>query len=177
MPNNDEILNELEGFEDQWKQSQEAEDRQYKLLPEIAFRCGVQDYRWFHANSGTLGLELSFEVIEPKEYAGEILPHVFWITSNNLPYVKRDVKKLTGKSLESVKELHAIKWQSCFAEVVNRHEVNPNDPNQRKYNRVMFINAWNPSNKPGTGTKKDGHKTAPTATKKPVQQEQEADEV
>lgn len=149
----DEVLGDLAEFDQQFNETEEAPEGGGLLIPPGTYHCGVQDYTWLKSKEkGTRGLKIAFEVVEPAvmkddkgkevETVGKVINHVFWITEKNLPYVKRDVHKILRREIASIRELADINWMECFAELVTRHEENPNGWME---NRVRFFNSWNPS--------------------------------
>lgn len=149
-----EVASDLEQFEGAWGDSETASDFMEELLPPQEYKCGVQDFSWLKADTGNRGLKVMFEIIEPAValdftndekgkkvgVRGKIIEHVFWITAKNLPFVKRDVLKITGRELDSPKELMDINWMECFVEIVLKHDTYEG----RTRNKVAFFNEWSP---------------------------------
>lgn len=142
-------------------------------------------------NTGTKGFKLFCEILEPEsmpnpktgepeETKGKVLDHVFWITKNNLPFVKRDISTILGRDLESLEELTKLTWAGRTFEGVVKDE----EYQGIVRSRVAFINPWTPAEGGGekpaeekTETKKvttsaKGATTSkPTADTKPVKKE------
>lgn len=102
-------------------------------------------------SSGTKGFKLFAEIIEPEtmpnpktgeaeETKGKIVEHVFWITKNNLPYVKRDIATIIGRDLVSMAELTKLTWAGRTFEGVVRDE----EYQGLVRSRIAFINPWQP---------------------------------
>lgn len=116
-----------------------------------------RDHEIFEAGTGTKGLKIFLELLEPEEVngkaiKGEILEHVFWVTKKNIPYVKRDVATILGKAPESLAELAGASWAGNTCEVVVKDEERDGYVNSR----VKFINPWKPkTGEPGNAESKE----------------------
>lgn len=111
------------------------------------------DHESFETGKGTKGFKLFFEILDPEKVGetttkGAIHEHVFWITRDNLPYVKRDIAAILGRDLESLSELKKIQWAGKTL------EFGLKDDTYQGFTRskTTFINAWAP---PKEGAKKD----------------------
>jgi len=98
---------------------------------------------------GTKGFKLFCEIVEPEsvpnvktgtpeETKGKVLDHVFWITKDNLPFVKRDISTILGRDLESLEELTKLTWAGRTFEGV----VKDDEYQGIIRSRVAFINSW-----------------------------------
>jgi len=156
--------NEYENFENDFKQSKEAEAGMgVGAVPDGTYQvvCSKQDlkgdgtqvdHETFEANTGTKGFKIFLEILTPEimvnkttgekvKTKGEVVEYVFWITQKNLSFLKRDVKTILGRELTSLSELKTIVWvgRTCEVGIVNKL-------NKRgfKQSEVSFINAWSP---------------------------------
>lgn len=117
------------------------------------------DHEVFVTPKGTKGFKLFCEIVEPEQVPnpktgephitkGAVLEHPFWITQDNLPYVKRDIATILGRELESLGELTTINWAGRTFEGVVRDEEYP--PGSRIIrSRIAFINPWAPKSEGG----------------------------
>jgi hypothetical protein len=132
------------------------------LLPEGVYKvvCSAQDltgdgkpvdHEMITAKTGSKGFKLFFEVLEPEtvkpkgsaeavKTKGEIQEHIFYITGDNLPYVKRDLATILGRDLQSLTELKKITWAGLTCEIGTRHEVFRGFKNSK----ISFIAPWKP---------------------------------
>ncbi len=131
------------------------------------------EYDIFKANTGTHGVKFSLEILEPKVVtneageevatAGEIVEKVFWITANNLGYVKNDFEQILQAELPAKQKLSETleknTWAGRTFEGVLRNEK---DNKGTMRNSVSFITAWSPEKSEG-GEKKTEEKKAETA--------------
>jgi hypothetical protein len=109
------------------------------------------DHEVFSAKTETKGFKLFCEIVEPEsaidengqpvKVKGEVVDHVFWVTKNNLPYVKRDLATILGRDLTSMGEITNLTWAGRTFEGVLTHEK---DNKGIMRNRIAFINPWTP---------------------------------
>lgn len=127
----------------------------------------IIDHDAFEARTHTKGFKLFFEILSPEkvrneetgeeeETKGKVVEHVFWVSKDNAPYVKRDIASILGRELESLKELHSIAWagKTC--------EIGVKDDTYQGFlrSKVAFINAWAPEkDKEKKETSKDSGST------------------
>lgn len=87
------ILDKLRDFDREWKESKTAEEGSYEPLPPGDYEVIVIDAKLTESQGGNVGLNTQFEVTKG-EFEGRYLYHTFWVTSKNIPYVKRDMGML-----------------------------------------------------------------------------------
>lgn len=122
----------------------------------------------FKTPAGTNGLKIFLEILEPEKVGdvttkGEIHEYVFWITSKNLPYVKRDASLIVGKPVESASELAKVAWAGHTVEFGLKDETYQGFTRSK----VSFFNAWDPkAPKQDSKVSKDKPKTAAKTVKK-----------
>jgi hypothetical protein len=174
-------------FQDDFKNADKAEVFGTGRIPEGPYKAvctlvdtkgdgDLIDHEKFQANSGTKGLKIYLEILEPESVKpkgkgdsiptkGEILEHVFWVTKNNLPYIKRDISTIFGRDIDDLSEVETAKWAG------NTCEIGVADETYQGFvkSRVKWFNKWAPK-KPVTPTPKvtakEGDK-APAATQAP----------
>lgn len=182
-------------FENDFKNTEKAAPGALeRLLPPATYKfvCTTNDpkddgvlvdHEVFSANTGTKGFKLYCEILEPDSVSnpktgepfptkGEVVQHVFWVTKNNLPYIKRDLATILGRDLASMDEIVSLTWAGRTFE-----GVLTNEPDNKGIvrNRIAFINAWTPpaeekpkdEKKPASGTTAPA-KVAATAPTKPA---------
>ena len=105
----------------------------------------TQDFEIFEANSGTSGIKIFFEILSSKEGVtdakGEVVEKVFWLTAKNFPYVKKDLRTLLGRDVQSLDELVVGGvFAGKTAEIKVTHETDA-----KGYNRlnIAWLNSWN----------------------------------
>ena len=129
------------------------------------------DFEIFKANTGTHGLKMMCETLEPEvvkdEKTGEdvtmkgvIVEKVFWVTGKSakgegtLAFVKRDLGTIIGKEIpEGIKLSDVVQkttWAGRTFEGVYRHRRDNKDVLRGE---ISFINPWNPD-EPAAETKK-----------------------
>ena len=112
------------------------------------------DYESFESTKKTKGFKLFFEILEPEKVGdvttkGEVHEHVFWITRDNLPYVKRDIAAILGRDLETLAELKTTQWAGKTLEFGVKDETYQGFTRSK----TTFINAWTPE---AAAAKKEG---------------------
>lgn len=161
--------NPFADFEDDFKKAEKAENttpgrvppETYKFVltaQEVPPNSGTMaDFEVIVGkNSGTKGFKIFCEILEPESVPnpktgephitkGAVLDHVFWVTTKNLPYVKRDVATITGREINLLGELLKITWAGRTFEGV----VNDETYNGRVSSRIGYINPWSPKAEKG----------------------------
>lgn len=97
------IMDKLKEFDEQWKNTAPAEDCNFEPIPEGDYSCIVIDAEMTKSSTDNIGLNVQFEVVEG-EYEGRSVYHTFWITDNNIKFVKRDLEIL-GYKAETIQDL------------------------------------------------------------------------
>ena len=145
-------------LEEDFKQADKAEkgssigrlpEGVYKVVCKAVDLSGdgnLVDHQVFETKSGTKGLKLFMEILEPEKVGdvktkGEVHENVFWITKNNLPYVKRDAAIILGRDLESLAELAEVKWAGKTCEIGLKDDTY----NGFTRSKISFINPWKPN--------------------------------
>jgi len=104
MPTDREFAEKLRAFDQEWKESQPAEEGSFDpLLPPGNYDCLVVDSHLTESMSGNIGLNVQFEALKG-DFEGRYLYHTFWVTTKNIPYVRRDMGIL-GYSPSSASDL------------------------------------------------------------------------
>jgi hypothetical protein len=103
MSTDREFAEKLKAFDQEWKEAQPAEEGSFDPIPPGNYDCIVVDAKLTESMSGNIGLNVQFEVLNG-EYEGRYIYHTFWVTSKNIPYVKRDMGIL-GYSPNSAADL------------------------------------------------------------------------
>jgi hypothetical protein len=107
-------------------------------------------------NTGTKGFKIFCEILDPESVPnpvtkephitkGAVIDHVFWVTTKNLPYIKRDVATILGREVENLAELVKIAWAGRTFEGV----VDDESYQGRVSSRIKFINPWAPKAEAG----------------------------
>lgn len=181
--------NPFADFEDDFKKTEKAENTTPGRVPpatykfvltaqEVPANSGTMaDYEVIIGkNTGTKGFKLFCEILEPESVPnpktgephvtkGAVLDHVFWVTTKNLPYIKRDVFTITGREIDLLAELLKITWAGRTFEGV----VNDETYNGRVSSRIGYINPWSPKAEEGAnphGAATASKDAAKTETKK-----------
>ncbi len=97
------IMEKLKEFDRDWKESKTAEEGSYDPIPPGDYEGIVIDAKLTESQGGNVGLNTQFEVTKG-EHEGRYIYHTFWVTSKNIPYVKRDMGML-GYSPNSAADL------------------------------------------------------------------------
>ena len=138
------------------------------------------DFEIFKANTGTSGIKMTCETLEPEKVAdqktgeevemkGVLVEKVFWVTAGTLAFVKRDLGTIIGKEVpEGIKLSDVVQkttWAGRTFEGVYRHEKDNKDVLRGV---IAFINPWNPDEpaKPADTAKKEEKKPADKKTQK-----------
>ncbi len=95
-----EYAEKLKAVDRAWRETQPAEEGSFEPLPSGTYEGIVMDAKLTESSTGTIGLNVQFEVTKG-DYEGRYIFHTFWVTSKNIPYVKRDMGML-GCSINSV---------------------------------------------------------------------------
>ncbi len=145
-------------FEDEYKSTEKAKPgSSIGRLPEHNAYRGVcttvdlkgdgvmVDHDIFKFNSGTTGLKIFIEILEPEKVGettvkGEIHEHVWPITSKMLPYVKRDAATIIGKEVPALADLAKPIWAGHTVEF----GLKDDNYNGVTRSKVSFFNPWNP---------------------------------
>ena len=98
-----EFQEKLKQFDREWKEADPAEEGSYEPLPPGDYEGIVIDAKLTESQGGNVGLNTQFEVTQG-EQEGRYIYHTFWVTSKNIPYVKRDMGML-GYSPNSAADL------------------------------------------------------------------------
>lgn len=104
------------------------------------------DHEIFAANSGTKGLKIFLEILEPEKVGettvkGEVHEHVWWVTEKTLGRIKWDASMVLGKVVPTMGELARVQWAGHTVEFGLKDEARNGFVNSR----VSFFNAWNPN--------------------------------
>ena len=99
MPTDREFAEKLKAFDKELRETAPAEEGSFEPLPPGDYEGLVIDAKLTESTSGTVGLNTQFEVTKG-EHEGRYVYHTFWVTSKNIPYVKRDIGML-GCTLNS----------------------------------------------------------------------------
>lgn len=118
----------------------------------------VSDHEIFVANSGSKGFKIFPEILEPETVPnpktgqphntkGAVVERVFWGTTDNLIYMKRDLATIMGRPFREGEKLSEVlvntQWAGRTFEGVVRDEEYP--PNSGRIKSVIaFINPWAP---------------------------------
>ncbi len=94
-------------------------------------------------SNGTPGYGLTFEVLEPSEYAQRKFWHDCWLTPAAMPQSKRDLGKLGVTSLEQL-ERPLPKYIRCKCKLALRKDDNGNESNRLKSFEVIGIDTPEP---------------------------------
>lgn len=116
-----EFWNELD---EHWEEGEgeEAEKSEYSLLPEGDFDVTVAKWHFMESEKKkTPGMNIEFNVIT-NGYTNRKLWHTFWLTPNNLPYVFRDVRIMTGQRLSKPSDLQDVNFDNISVRVSTKHE-------------------------------------------------------
>lgn len=178
-------INPFADFEEDFKKAEKAQNVTPGRVPPATYKfvCTAQEVPAdsgtmaeyeviIGKNTGTKGFKIFCEILEPESVPnpktgephitkGAVLDHVFWVTTKNLPYLKRDVATITGRDIELLAELTKIAWAGRTFEGV----VDDETYQGRVSSRIQFINPWSPKaeegdNKHGVATaSKDAAKT------------------
>lgn len=100
--------------------------------------------------------KVTFEVVEPTEYAGRRVWHDFWITVPNVPYLKRDLAILGwkgGKVSALMEETDASLINLGAVIEVDVEEYTDRDGNPRSKNVIRFFEAPYTPPAPGEAAK------------------------
>ena len=160
-------------FEDAYKVADPAKaGSSIGRLPEAVYKgvCTTVDLKGdgvmvdreiFEANSGTKGLKIFLEILEPAKVGdttvkGEVHEHVMWITEKMLPYIKRDASTILGKTIATMGELARVQWAGHTVEFGLKDEARNGFVNSK----VSFFNTWDPK------AKKDDKKESQKETRK-----------
>lgn len=143
----------------------------------------VADYEIFVANSGSRGFKLFCEILDPESVPnpktgepyitkGAVLERVFWGTTDNLIYMKRDLGTILGRAIRPEEKLSELlvntPWAGrTFEGAVQDEEYPPGS--HRIRSRIAFINPWSPPAEEGPnphGAAATTKEVAKTETKK-----------
>jgi hypothetical protein len=125
------------------------------------------DKEIFTARTGTKGLKIFLEILEPEEVdgikvKGEIHEHVFWVTEGTIPALKRDVPVVTGKDWVSMAQLAKEKWAGLTVEFGLKDKMN----NGFVRSEVSYFSPWKPGDQKAQSHPTDPKKgAAASATK------------
>jgi hypothetical protein len=182
-------VNPFQDFEEDFKKAEKAENTTPGRVPPETYKfvCTAQEVPAdsgtmaeyeiiIGKNTGTKGFKIFCEILEPEQVPnpktgephitkGAVLDHVFWVTTKNLPYIKRDVATITGRDIDLLAELTKIAWAGRTFEGV----VNDETYQGRVSSRIQFINPWSPKAAEGDdkhGVAKSSKDQAKVETKK-----------
>lgn len=141
----------LEGFDTEFQDTEVAKD--FSPVPaDIDVGLEVTEQSWIRSGSGTAGLQLTMEIMEPVKHEGSRIWHTFWITSKNLKYVKRDVSKF-GVTIESLGDLADIDFKNRTVGGRTKHETyTPEGGSTKTSTRMAYLREWGPNVGEGDGT-------------------------
>jgi hypothetical protein len=134
------ILSQSNGggnIRDAWNNSTVAAD--FEPLPpgEYVARIVSGEIKKSRRNS-TPGFSMTFEVIEPAEYAKRKFWHDCWLTPAAMPQTKRDLGKLGVTSLEQL-ENPLPRFIRCKCKLARRRDDDGNETNRLKSFDVLGI--------------------------------------
>ena len=112
------ILRKLQELDDEWNDTDAAQEGASEPLPEDDYELIVLDAEMAESQNGNVGLNVHFEVIKG-EHEGRNVYHTFWLTKANLKYVKRDLGIL-GYEPESTSAILKAKPKLMHKKVVAR---------------------------------------------------------
>jgi hypothetical protein len=132
----------------------------------------IIDYDIIESKAGTKGFKVFCEILEPEKMTnpktgelevtkGKVVEHVFWITKNNLPFIKRDISTILGRDPESLGELTRLTWAGRTFEGVVRDEAYLGVVRSR----IAFINPWRPQDGKGESKAETKKIAAPKSAK------------
>lgn len=115
----------------------------------------------FKTPTGTKAMKIFLEILEPEKVGevttkGEIHEFVFWVTSRNLPYVKRDASIIAGRPIETTQQLAKVAWAGLTVEFGLKDETYQGFTRSK----VSFFAPWDPK-----ASKKDVEKPKKDASK------------
>lgn len=153
-------------------------------LPEAVYRgvCTTVDLEGdgrmvdreiFTTPTGTKAMKIFLEILEPEKVGevttkGEIHEFVFWVTSKNLPYVKRDASIIVGSPVETTEQLARIAWAGHTVEFGLKDETYQGFTRSK----VSFFAPWDPKASRAGGDKAKKSDVKP-GTKKMAPKEEE----
>ena len=111
-----EIMKQLRELDEEWRETEAAEEGSFEPLPEGDYKCMVMDAQLIKSSNDNLGLNVQFKVLEG-EHEGRHVWHSFWLTQKNIPYVKRDLAIL-GYEAKTASDLMRAK-----AHLVNKKAI------------------------------------------------------
>lgn len=162
------MVNPFGDFEGDFKKAEKAENSAGIRVPSATYKFVLTtqelrnkpgemvDHDVFVTPKGTKAFKIFCEILEPESVVhpktgvaeptkGIVLEHPFWITKDNLPYVKRDAATILGRELENLGEMPSIIWAGrTFEGVVGDEEYMG-----RVSSKIKFINPWAPPAEPG----------------------------
>lgn len=138
------------------------------------------DHHYFvtEKGKGTKAVKITLEVLDPEKVGEEAVKgrtheHVFWITPDNWPYVRRDAETILGKEIKHPKDLLTSVWAGHTVEFGVKNE----EWNGTKRSKTSFFNAWAPEKKSDAKKSDETKKVNAKATQKaavPAKEEEPA---
>lgn len=120
----------IDNFDDLWNATEAAGERE--PLPAGTYRCLVADGRLAENTAKrTPSYKLTFEVVEPADFAGRRAWYDLWLTPAALPMTKRDLAKLR---IHDPSQLRQAPPSGLLADVKVALRT---DDDGRSYNRVV----------------------------------------
>ena len=113
-----EILAQLQQLDQDWQETEPAQEGSFEPLPEADYELIVIDAEMAKSSAGNVGLNVQFEVTQG-DHEGRYVYHTFWLTKPNLKFVKRDLAIL-GYEPASVAEILKAKPKLMHKKVVAR---------------------------------------------------------
>ena len=129
------ILRRLKELDEEWQETEAAEEGSFEPLPEDDYECIVVDAEMVKSSNDNIGLNVQFEVLNG-DHEGRHVYHTFWLTEKNLPYVKRDLAIL-GYEAKTASELMKAKGALMHKKAVLR--VGQEEYEGRTRNRVKWF--------------------------------------
>lgn len=143
------VMNKLSDMEKKYTGSETADDfKGYETLPEGDYVFGVENFKWTESKNANVGLNLTCIPIKPIGFDKAKVFHTFWITEDNMPYLKRDLEIICKKPLKNITILKKMDWMKA---IFKAHVKDETYDNKTRSKIQWFIRMTEEDKNPDSG--------------------------